>query len=201
MGILFLSKYYSYLSRPRSIFPVGALETPLSRNTYHFIQHITDIKHWVDKKNTRERAKCVANKCWFIIKCHTSLIYIWRSTIDSRPFIITSGYKRDKRSEMDIFSIFSLIRRSPLSLSLRSSSRNEFTSVLLECKYVRGQSSEKLFSWIYFSNEHCVETDSDWKTRLSRERRREFYFETLSVTNCIYIYKALFRVIMASNRG
>lgn len=50
VGILFLSKYYSYLSRPRSIFPVGALETPLSRNTYHFIQHITDIKHWVDKK-------------------------------------------------------------------------------------------------------------------------------------------------------
>ena len=102
----------------------------------------------------------------------------------------------------DIFSRFSFIRRSLLSLSLSLSlfaRRRAANSLPLsqiantfEGKALRSYSR----GYIFQANTMLRPTMIEKLLSLERERDSEFYFETLSVINYIHV-----SLIMASNRG
>lgn len=162
------------------------------------------IKHWMDIKKKilvgGEKAKQrVANKCWFIIKCHhvsdLHLATDHRFSSIYNPRLDINGTKWTR----DIFSRFSFIRRS-LSLSLFLFARRRAANSLplsqiantFEGKALRSYSR----GYIFQANTMLRPTTIEKLLSRERERDSEFYFETLSVINYIHV-----SLIMASNRG
>ena len=156
------------------------------------------IKHWMDIKKKilvgGEKAKQrVANKCWFIIKCHhvsdLHLATDHRFSSIYNPRLDINGTKWTR----DIFSRFSFIRRSLLSLSLSLSlfARRRAANSLPLSQIANTFEGKALRSYSrgYIFQANTVLRPSTIEKLLSREKERdsEFYFETLSVTNYIHV--------------
>lgn len=154
------------------------------------------IKHWMDIKKKKilvggEKAKQrVANKCWFIIKCHhvsdLHLATDHRFSSIYNPRLDINGTKWTR----DIFSRFSFIRRS-LSLSLFLFARRRAANSLPLSQIANTFEGKALRSYSrgYIFQANTVLRPTTIEKLLSREKERdsEFYFETLSVTNYIHV--------------